>query len=245
MPKEVKVYEADDKKVFKTRSGAENHNKKLAVADAIERLNMTEKEIGEKLENVSGYLPLVKVLLKNQSNWTKWSPHHIKMINTELFKQPIKTTKYIREYKCWGETKEEELFVEKGVDFTDPELYCKDEYKVIKVEDVSSIVKKIYYDYKYEWDVRMAMKLKDGSMLSESEINNLKDNFDEIYREEGRDRRWSRAILSVIDVNDELYAIEWDQGLTENQEDTFYNQPYPVTLETEEVVVTKTKVVKK
>lgn len=245
MPKEVKVYEAEDKKIFKTKSGAENHNKKIAVKDVIQRTKMTEKEIGEKLENVSGYLPLVKVLLKNQSNWTKWSPHHIKMINTELFKQPIKTTKYIREYKYWGETKEEELFVEKGVDFTDPELHCEDEYKVIKIENVNSIVKKIYYDYKYEWDERIERKLKSGSILSESEISDLKDTFEEIYEEEGANRRWSQSILTVIDVNGDLYAIEWERGLTENQDNTFYNQPYPVTIETEEVITIRTKVIKK
>jgi len=31
MPKEIKMYEADDGKPYKTKKGAENHNKKLIV----------------------------------------------------------------------------------------------------------------------------------------------------------------------------------------------------------------------
>ena len=59
----------------------------------------------------------------------------------------VKTTKYVREYRHWGEQKEEILFTEEGPEFTDPELHCEDEYKVVKIEDENSVTKKIYYDY--------------------------------------------------------------------------------------------------
>lgn len=252
MPKEIKVYEADDKEIFKTKKGAENHNKKLAVKDAIKRLSMTEEEIGAKLKEISERLPTVKMLLKNESDWTKWYIHHIRLINEDLFKEPDKITQYVREYKNWGKLKEEILFTETGTEFTDPELHCNnpklcvgDEYKVIKVDNVSSVTRKIYYDYKYDWSQRMSMKLKAGESLSGSEINDLISNFDEVHREEGEDRRWSKSVLSVIDIEGDLYAIEWEQGLTENQENEFYNQPYPCTLKTKEIVIKKTTVVKK
>ena len=252
MPKEVKMYEADDKKTFKTKSGAYNHNRKLAVKDAMKRLSMTEEEIESKLKEISERLPTVKMLLRNQSNWTKWHIHHIKLINEDLFKEPDKITQYVREYKDWGKLKEEVLFTETGVAFSDPELHCNnpilgagDQYKVIKVDNVSSVIKKVYYDYKYDWTQRMSMKLKAGEDLSDSDINSLIYNFDEIHREEGEDRRWSKSVLSVVDIEGELYAIEWEQGLTENQENEFYNQPYPVELKTEEVVIKKTTVVKR
>lgn len=252
MPKEIKVYEADDKEIFKTKKGAENHNIKLAVKDTIKRLSMTEEEIETKLKEVSERLPAVRMLLNNEPSWIKWQIHHIRLITEDLFKEPAKITQYVREYKDWGKLKEEILFTETGTAFTDPELHCNnpklcvgDQYKVIKVDNVNSVTKKVYYDYKYDWSQRMSMKLKARKNLSSLDIRDLIYNFNEVHREEGEDRRWSKSVLSVIDIEGELYAIEWEQGLTENQENEFYNQPYSCTLKTKEIVIKKTMVVKK
>lgn len=245
MPKEIKMFEAKDGKIFKTKKGAENHDKKAMVEEVKKELNMTEEEIQSKLEQASDRLPAVAMLLKQVGPWTKWYAHHIKMINADLLDDSVKTTRYVREYKHWREQKEETLFTEEGPKFTDPELHCEDEYKVVRVDDVNSATKKVIYDYKYTWEERMIKKIEAGEHLTEGELRELIFTFNEVYREEGEDGRWSRRVLSVIDVNDELYAIEWEEGLTENQENLFYEQPYRVELKKEEITIIKTTVVKK
>lgn len=58
-----------------------------------------------------------------------------------------------------------------------------------------------------------------------------------IDEEYGENRRWSRWIRSIIDLNGRYFAIEWDQGLTEYQPDEFWNQPYEVELKEYDKVV--------
>ena len=57
---------------------------------------------------------------------------------------------------------------------------------------------------------------------------------------EGDDHRWQREIRTIIDVDGQLYAIDWMRGLTECQENEFYDQPYKV--KKVEKVITKTVV---
>lgn len=247
MTKEVKMYEAKDGTLFKTKKSAENYDKKLAVESVLVDLGLTKEEVSQKLMELSKINFVIKSLLNNEGDWAKWSTHHILMINQDLFKPPLKKTLYVKKYKDWGKVKEEILYEEIGDDFTDPELHCEDEYKVVDVICENPILKKVYLDYKYTWDERIARKLNSGVELSESEINGLIYNFEEVYREEGEDRRWSRSVLSVIKIGDKLYAIEWEHGLTENQDDAFWEQPYEVELNTREVVIKKTitEIVKK
>ena len=45
---------------------------------------------------------------------------------------------------------------------------------------------------------------------------------------DGEDSRWTRHMTTIFKYEDKLYALEWEQGLTEYQENEFYNQPYEV-----------------
>lgn len=246
MPKEIKMYEASDGKLFKSKQGAENYEKRIASIKKMNELNMDREEIQANLERIANHNTIVRVLLNNEKDWTKWPTHHIEAINLKLLK-PNKTTIYVREYESWGNVQEEIIAQEEGLEFTDPELHAKngEEYKVVKIKDVDDITRKVYYDYKYTWEERIIIKLESNIPLTESEINDFIWTFEEVYREEGEDRRWFRSILSVHKVNDKLFAVEWEQGLTENQENEFRKQPYEVELKTEEIVITKTTVVKK
>lgn len=50
----------------------------------------------------------------------------------------------------------------------------------------------------------------------------------EVDREEGGNRRWSRSVTSIVEADDgKLYAIDWEQGLTESQENEYYAGEYP------------------
>lgn len=45
---------------------------------------------------------------------------------------------------------------------------------------------------------------------------------------EGNDHRWQKEIQTIIDADGQLYAIDWMRGLTECQENEFFEQPYRV-----------------
>lgn len=83
-------------------------------------------------------------------------------------------------------------------------------------------------------------KLKDGEKLSEGEIKDLLWNGDEVDEIEGDDHRWQKDMTTIIDIDGQLYAIDWMRGLTECQENEYLYQPYKV--KKVEKVITKTEV---
>lgn len=245
MVKKVEIYETKDGKSFKTEAGALNHERKIACEEKMRELNMTEEEVEKALEKTAIINPKIKMLLK-MNPWTKWSINLINLIDESLLKEAQgKTTIYIHKIKGSYYTKgsETELHVEKGPEFTDPELYVGDLYKVAEVVQVNELTQKVIYDYKLSYEERLALKVKNGEDLKERELRDLNNYFEVVYEEEGEPRRWSQYMTTVIKVDDDLYCYTWDKGLTENQENEFYNQPYPVNLETEvkmiEVEITK------
>lgn len=56
---------------------------------------------------------------------------------------------------------------------------------------------------------------------------------------QGEDRRWQRSMETIVKVEDKYFQIDWEQGLTENQEDSFFTQPYEVERTEKEVTETK------
>lgn len=239
MPKEIKMYEADDGKLYKSKQGAENWNKKLAIQSRLSELEMTEEEIQDKLESIKDRNSHVRVLLTQVGPWIQWNTHLIKSIKTELWDESIKKTIYVKE-DGWVKSKEVILFTEESSDFQDPELHVGDNWKVDKVVNVNTIERKVYYVDKYTEKEKIQMKLENGEELSKSEMKNMDNYFREVYREEGESRRWSKSVLSVFEVGDKKYALNWDEGLTENNENEYWEQPYLVKLEEKEIVVKKT-----
>lgn len=84
----------------------------------------------------------------------------------------------------------------------------------------------------------MLEKIKAGEKLSEYEIRELVYGYSE-HDDEGENRRWSQSVSSYIELEGEGFAIEWERGLTEMQEDEFYNQPEPAKLEKRVVEITQ------
>lgn len=59
-------------------------------------------------------------------------------------------------------------------------------------------------------------KLKSKEDLSQREISRLVFESKQIYEDRSADLdRWSRAVTSVIEIDNKLYAIHWFEGLTE------------------------------
>lgn len=84
-------------------------------------------------------------------------------------------------------------------------------------------------------------KLKNGELLSENEIKHLVWDSDGFIEEiEGDDHRWQKEMQTIIDIDGQLYAIDWMRGLTECQENEYLDQPYKVRKV--EKVITKTEI---
>lgn len=89
-----------------------------------------------------------------------------------------------------------------------------------------------------EFKEEMHNKIINGEELNRSELSKLAYNAD--YDEYGDNRRWTQDVSSVIKLKDKYFMIHWDQGLTEMQEDEFYNQPFEVKqIETEKTIIVK------
>lgn len=91
----------------------------------------------------------------------------------------------------------------------------------------------------------MLEKIDSGVKLTERELRELCFEFNEVDRIEGDNRRWSRSVKSIIKLGEKYFAVEWEEGLTECQENEFYYQPYEVEEYTFEKTITVTEWKKK
>ena len=89
---------------------------------------------------------------------------------------------------------------------------------------------------------RIYNDLQNGEELSSSDLSYLVYNFElDDQREVGENRRWQRGVTSIIELGGKHYAINWEEGLTENQENDFWEQPVEATKHEYEKVVTITE----
>jgi len=88
------------------------------------------------------------------------------------------------------------------------------------------------------FELDMMEKIDNKIKLTESEIEELVWGFS-IDTKYGENRRWSRSVQSIIDLNGRYFAIDWEEGLTELQDNAFYEQPYEVVKTEKTIVVTE------
>lgn len=92
-------------------------------------------------------------------------------------------------------------------------------------ERMKKMDKQYYYDHMEEV---LAEKVRAGVPLTESE---LEDFATQLHAEdviEGDIGRWDQAITTIIKLDNEFWAIDWQRGLTEYQENCFGDQPRQV-----------------
>lgn len=96
-------------------------------------------------------------------------------------------------------------------------------------------------DFYYEhFDEIIFKKISDGEKLSEEELRSLVLDGNVIETEYGDKERWTRSARSIIFLCGKYFALNWQEGLTENQEHFFNEQPYEVELhEYEKTIVVK------
>ena len=59
----------------------------------------------------------------------------------------------------------------------------------------------------------------------------------------GEDHRWHREMTTILKCGNEYWAVLWMEGLTEMQENDFWDQPYRVKPVKRKVVVTEYEVI--
>lgn len=84
---------------------------------------------------------------------------------------------------------------------------------------------------------RIYKDIQDGESLSESDLSYLVYNF-ELESEYGDNRRWTRSVDTIVELGGKHYSVTWEQGLTECQENYFYDQPVEVKLQEYEKTIT-------
>lgn len=94
-------------------------------------------------------------------------------------------------------------------------------------------------DYDNDFDEIMLRKIDSGEELTEDELKELTEY--EIEQEKGENRRWTRTITSIVELFGRFFALEWEEALTEMQENEFYSQPYEVEKVTYEKTITVTE----
>lgn len=92
-----------------------------------------------------------------------------------------------------------------------------------------------------ERDKELVRKIKNGENLSEEELWDIAygdvEGLSDYIKEEGEDRRWLRSVSTFFKTDDDRwFCLEWEHGLTENQDDEFWDQPYEVKREVKKVV---------
>lgn len=97
--------------------------------------------------------------------------------------------------------------------------------------------KKYYADH---FEEIMVSKIEHNENLSRKELSTLVYEYD-LETEHGENRRWTRSNTTIVELMGRYFSIDWEEGLTEFQENEFYSQPIEVTKKTYEKTITVTK----
>ena len=69
----------------------------------------------------------------------------------------------------------------------------------------------------------------------------IEANVEMVTQEEGDQHRWTQDVSTIFKFENKYYCLNWDRGLTECQENTFYYQPYQVEKEVKTIEITTWK----
>lgn len=95
----------------------------------------------------------------------------------------------------------------------------------------------IFYMSNKEQEKYFLNKINNKEVLTEKELSILRNNFI-VCEEEGEDHRWQKDVKTIVMLKDKFFAIEWMRGLTELQDNSWYEQPYEVTPYEKQVTIT-------
>lgn len=84
---------------------------------------------------------------------------------------------------------------------------------------------KRYYEEHFE-DI-IVNKIMSGEKLTETELQRIVSDYsyDTIP---GSKHRWTQTVRTICIIKDRYFSVDWEEALTENQCNSFMNQPYEV-----------------
>ena len=82
-------------------------------------------------------------------------------------------------------------------------------------------------------------KFNSDEKFTEGELEEIvqESDFEYVDEVEGEDHRWDREMQTIFKIDDKLFAIDWRKGLTECQENEYWDQPYEVKVVEKTIVV--------
>lgn len=116
----------------------------------------------------------------------------------------------------------------------------KEEEEKLKAEAKQKAEEEEQYYWEHFEEI-MVSKIDSGESLTDSELRTVVFETEEIERNTGENRRWSRSVESIVEMCGRFFCVDWEEGLTECQENEFYNQPYEVKKITYEKTITVTE----
>lgn len=90
-----------------------------------------------------------------------------------------------------------------------------------------------------KYEEELLKKIDSKKELTESEIREILGC--EIESEYGDNRRWSRSVTTISQIGDRYFSTDWEEGLTEYQQNEYYYQPVEVSKKTYEKTITVTE----
>lgn len=72
-------------------------------------------------------------------------------------------------------------------------------------------------------------KYDSGAKFTEQEIRDAIWDFHQVEEIEHGHRRWTESMTTIVQVADRFFKIDWERGLTECQDDEYWDQPVEVT----------------
>lgn len=80
-----------------------------------------------------------------------------------------------------------------------------------------------------DFDKLLLEKIDSGICLTEREISEVVHGYG-IESEYGDNRRWSRSVTTYSKIGERYFSTEWENGLTECQDNDYSYQPVEVKL---------------
>lgn len=188
-----------------------------------------------------------KTPTKEQRAWMKEAGYTESQLDA-LWNSNIDTNTVIRSLNAHGMT------------WRDMNLSCVKQLPTQKERDLTAISEKAAKElsekeakekrlqeekyYTEHFEEIMLSKIECNDELTRKELSTLVYEYG-IETEHGDNRRWTRTNTTIVNLMNRHFSIDWEEGLTECQENEFYNQPVEVRQKTYEKTITVTEWVPK
>lgn len=90
-----------------------------------------------------------------------------------------------------------------------------------------------------KYEEELLKKIDSSEELTDREIREVLEY--EVESEYGENRRWSRSVTTISKIGERYFMTEWEEGLTECQQNTYGEQPEEVRKKTYEKTITITE----